>query len=143
MSSVEEEGFQCRSAVPMEGPVESWMSACEAEMHSSLQVRTALYCGVTCRDILYCALLQILLSFTLCQSISLSISLSLSLPLSLSHTHTHTLSLSLSPSPPSLTLSPHPLTPTSLQHNRKLPKKACSFTHLTLAVNGWRLYWVW
>ena len=42
MSSVEEEGFQCRSAIPMEGPVESWMSACETEMHSSLQVRNAL-----------------------------------------------------------------------------------------------------
>lgn len=42
MSSVEEEGFQCRSAVPTEGPVECWMSACEAEMHSSLQVRTVL-----------------------------------------------------------------------------------------------------
>ena len=39
MSSVEEEGFTCRSAIAIEGPVETWMSACEEEMHSSLQVR--------------------------------------------------------------------------------------------------------
>ena len=37
MSSVEEEGFTCRSVTAIEGPVESWMTACEDEMHSSLQ----------------------------------------------------------------------------------------------------------
>ena len=37
MSSVEEEGFLCRTATPIGGPVEIWMTACEAEMHSSLQ----------------------------------------------------------------------------------------------------------
>jgi dynein heavy chain len=37
MSSVEEEGFDCRTAVPIEGPVENWMTSCEDEMHASLQ----------------------------------------------------------------------------------------------------------
>ena len=37
MSSVEQEGFLCRSATPIEGPVETWMTSCENEMHSSLQ----------------------------------------------------------------------------------------------------------
>lgn len=40
MSSVEEEGFACRSVIPIEGPVETWMTACEDEMHSSLQLIT-------------------------------------------------------------------------------------------------------
>jgi len=39
MSSVETEGFVCRTPVPIEGPVESWMTSCEDEMHASLQVR--------------------------------------------------------------------------------------------------------
>jgi dynein heavy chain len=37
MSSVEKEGFLCRSNVPIEGAIESWMTACENEMHSSLR----------------------------------------------------------------------------------------------------------
>ena len=40
MSSVETEGFVCRAPVPIEGPVESWMTSCEDEMHSSLQIIT-------------------------------------------------------------------------------------------------------
>lgn len=37
MSSVEKEGFTCETPVPIEGPVESWMTACEDEMHASLK----------------------------------------------------------------------------------------------------------
>eukprot|EP01040_Poterioochromonas_malhamensis_P005875 gene5875-6317_t len=37
MSSVEKEGFSCRAAVPIDGPVESWMTAAEDEMHRSLK----------------------------------------------------------------------------------------------------------
>ena len=40
MSSVEKEGFVCRKPVPVEGPVEAWMTAAEDEMHSSLQIIT-------------------------------------------------------------------------------------------------------
>jgi dynein heavy chain len=37
MSSVEKEGFTCRTAVAIDGPVENWMTACEDEMHNSLK----------------------------------------------------------------------------------------------------------
>ncbi|MCL4419561.1 dynein heavy chain domain-containing protein, partial [Patescibacteria group bacterium] len=37
MSSVEKEGFVCRTQVQIDGPVESWMTACEDEMHKSLK----------------------------------------------------------------------------------------------------------
>lgn len=37
MSSVEKEGFTCRTPVTIDGPVESWMTACENEMHVSLK----------------------------------------------------------------------------------------------------------
>jgi dynein heavy chain len=37
MSSVEEEGFNCKTVIAIEGPVETWMTACEKEMHASLQ----------------------------------------------------------------------------------------------------------
>jgi dynein heavy chain len=37
MSSVEKEGFVCRTPVTIDGPVENWMTACEDEMHSSLK----------------------------------------------------------------------------------------------------------
>lgn len=37
MSSVEKEGFDCRTNVNVEGPIESWMTACENEMHASLR----------------------------------------------------------------------------------------------------------
>lgn len=37
MSSVEKEGFICRTPVTIDGPVESWMTACEDEMHRSLK----------------------------------------------------------------------------------------------------------
>lgn len=37
MSSVEKEGFNFRNITNIEGPVESWMTACEHEMHVSLR----------------------------------------------------------------------------------------------------------
>lgn len=37
MSSVEKEGFTCRTPVTIDGPVETWMTACEDEMHTSLK----------------------------------------------------------------------------------------------------------
>jgi dynein heavy chain, axonemal len=37
MSSVEKEGFTCCTPVTIDGPVESWMTACENEMHDSLK----------------------------------------------------------------------------------------------------------
>ena len=40
MSSVEKEGFVCQTPVTIEGPVESWMTACEDEMHGSLKIIT-------------------------------------------------------------------------------------------------------
>jgi dynein heavy chain len=37
MSSVEKEGYICRTPVPVDGPVEHWMTSCEDEMHASLK----------------------------------------------------------------------------------------------------------
>ena len=40
MTSVEKESFNCRTNVNVEGPIESWMTACENEMHNSLRTIT-------------------------------------------------------------------------------------------------------
>ena len=37
MSSVEKEGFQFRTASTIDGPVETWMTSAEEEMHVSLK----------------------------------------------------------------------------------------------------------